>query len=956
MRVAATVLVLAALMRPLAAQSPGSTYAGRPVEQVQLFIESRPSVDPALVELLETHVGQPLAMADVRESISHLYTLGRFEDVRVDATATPSGGVNLRFELIPIHGVSQVEFEGALALSKGTLRRAMTERYGATPTLGRAADVVRLLEQVYRDHGYLKSTVRAVPRQLHDPDRTVLTFQIDAGAQARISNVEIGGNPMADRADLLRRLGAAPSDPYQQAELERRLTDYVTRLKRRGYYEAAATQSAQVSDDATAVDLTLDFQPGPIVTVTYEGDRLPADRLKELVPIEREGSVDEDLLEDSVQAIKTSLNQQGYWKADATWHRQESAGKLTIAFRISAGQQYHIADLDLSGNSAVSSDEIRLLLGMRPGDLFMESRLASGAAAVTAHYRQRGFSGVQIKTGATDKGGGVVAPVIVVAEGPRTLVGTITITGNSAISEGEIRSLINSTQGDPFYQPRIAADRDRIVLEYLNNGFASIDVGVTPEFSPDRTRANLTVKIAEGPQTLVDHILIVGNRRTDPSVILNEIPLKPGKPLGLEDQIESQRRLSAMGLFRRVRITELRHGGTRHDVLVTVEEAAATSISYGGGAEATQRLRATGPAGEAEQHLEFAPRGFFDIGRRNVGGRNRTVDLYTRVSLRPRDVPDDPSKDGTGLSIGEYRIVGTYRAPRAVFNGDATLTAAAEQGIRSSFSFTRQGLNADTVRRLTQTTRVTVRYSFSSTRTFNERLSEEDQATIDRLFPRVRLSTISGAVVRDTRDDVLDPERGTFLSAEGSLALRALGGQVGFMKTYLQGFWFRRLPGRRRTIFASRAAIGLADGFPSPSTDENGNPIVIEDLPGSERFFAGGDTSIRGYALDTVGAPNTISANGFPKGGNAVLILNGELRVPVWREFGTAVFVDGGNVFERVTQFDFGELRGAFGFGLRYKSPLGPIRVDIGFKMDRREIGGRLEPRAAWHFSIGQAF
>jgi outer membrane protein assembly factor BamA len=956
MRVVATIFVLAALVHPLAAQTPETSYVGWPIEQVQVLIESRPSVDPALLDLLETRVGQPLAMADVRESITHLYTLGRFEDVRVDAAPSPSGGISLRYELTPIHGVSEVEFEGALALSKGTLRRAMTERYGATPTLGRAAEVVRLFEQVYRDRGYLKPTVRAVPRQLHDPDRTVLTFEIDAGPLARIRNVEINGNPMAARTEVLGKLAANPSDPYQQTELQRRLSDYIARLKRRGYYEASATQNEQVSTDSTAVDLTLNFQPGPVVTVTYEGDRLPPERLKELVPIEREGSVDEDLLEDSAQAIRTHLHQQGYWKADATWRRLETDGKLTLAFRITAGRQYHVADFDLTGNSAMSAEEIRPLLGMKPGDLFIDSKLTTGVATVAAHYQQRGFSQVQIKTAATDKGNGLVTPVIVVVEGPRTLVGTVTIAGSSAISENEIRALIKTVEGEPFFQPRIAADRDRVVLEYLNNGFASIDVGVIPDFSADRTRVNLTFKLTEGPQTLVDHILVVGNRRTDPSVILNEIPLKPGKPLGLEDQIESQRRLSSMGLFRRVRITELRHGGTRHDVLVTVEEAAATSISYGGGVEATQRLRATGPGGEAEQHLEFAPRGFFDIGRRNVGGRNRTVDLYARVSLQPRDAPNDPSKDGTGLTIGEYRVVGTYRAPRAVFGGDATLTAAAEQGIRSSFSFTRQGLNADTVRRLTQTTRVTARYSLNSTHTFNERLSEEDQATIDRLFPRVRLSTISGAVARDTRDDVLDPERGTFLSAEASLASRALGGQVGFIKTYLQGFWFHRLPGRRRIVFASRATIGLADGFTRPGVDENGNPILIEDLPASERFFAGGDTSIRGYALDTVGAPNTITANGFPKGGNAVLILNGELRVPVWREFGTALFIDGGNVFERVTEFDLGELRGAVGFGLRYKSPLGPIRVDVGFKMDRREIGGQLEPRTAWHFSIGQAF
>ena len=131
---------------------------------------------------------------------------------------------------------------------------------------------------------------------------------------------------------------------------------------------------------------------------------------------------------------------------------------------------------------------------------------------------------------------------------------------------------------------------------------------------------------------------------------------------------------------------------------------------------------------------------------------------------------------------------------------------------------------------------------------------------------------------------------------------------------------------------------------------------MIEDLPASERFFAGGDTTIRGFALDTVGTPPTISENGFPLGGNAVVIMNAELRVPVWREFGAAFFVDGGNVFDRVTNMDFGELRGALGIGLRYRSPVGPIRIDVGFKLDRRELGGSLEPRAVWHLSIGQAF
>jgi outer membrane protein assembly factor BamA len=447
-------------------------------------------------------------------------------------------------------------------------------------------------------------------------------------------------------------------------------------------------------------------------------------------------------------------------------------------------------------------------------------------------------------------------------------------------------------------------------------------------------------------------------------VILGELQLKAGAPLGFEARFESQRRLTQLGLFRRIRIEEVAHGGTnRHDIVVTVEEAPATAIAYGGGVEFTQRLRATGPGGEAEEHLEFGPRGFFDIGRRNLGGRNRSLNLFTRVSLRPRDAPDNPEEDGTGIGISEYRIVATFRQPRAYRANDLNVTGAIEQGVRSSFNFTRKGVNAELIRRLSETIRISGRYSLGTTRTYDERLSEEDQAQIDRAFPQVRLSGFSSAVARDTRDDLLNPQRGTFLSMEGSIAARALGGQVGFMKTYMQAYWFRRLPRTRGFVFATRAAVGLADGFERETQplDEEGNPIpgppvIVEDLPASERFFAGGDTTIRGFALDSVGAPDTISPTGFPTGGNAVLILNGELRLPVWRDIGAALFVDGGNVFRRVTDFDTGELRGAVGFGLRYASPIGPLRVDLGFKLDRRTIAGRLEPRTAVHFSLGQTF
>jgi outer membrane protein insertion porin family len=332
--------------------------------------------------------------------------------------------------------------------------------------------------------------------------------------------------------------------------------------------------------------------------------------------------------------------------------------------------------------------------------------------------------------------------------------------------------------------------------------------------------------------------------------------------------------------------------------------------------------------------------------------------------LSPKDAPDDPGQDGRGYGFNEYRLVGTYREPRAFgWNADFTLLGAAERGDRTSFNFARRGVTLEFLRQLRPTLRGSVRYSFNTTRIFDEVLSEDDQATIDRLFPQVRLSSFASAIARDTRDDLVEPGRGTFMSAEATVAARALGGEVGFMKTYIQGAWYTRLRGARGVVVATRAAAGLADGFEREviPLDDEGNPVpgeteIIEDVPASERFFAGGDITIRGFPLDRVGAPNTISEQGFPKGGNAVLILNAELRVPVWGDFGAAFFIDGGNVFDRVTEFDVSELRGSAGFGLRYRSPIGPIRLDLGFPMDRRVIGGKLEKRSVLHFSIGQAF
>ena len=950
-----------------AIQLPAAPYVGRTVTSVSITVEGRPAAETALADALQTRVGEPLSMQEVRETMTHFYSLGRFADIQVDAEATDAG-VALRFDLRPIHTVTKVEFHGNLGLPEGTLRSRITERFGETLPVTKAPELADSLRQLYEERGYMSANVSAAPPIVeHDPDRATLVFAIESGPRTRVRTSFVTGSPLESIEKIRSRLEIEPGDPYQPARLRERVDDLITSMRHRHYYRADVkvnTPAINVGADVSEVDLTVDVQPGPLVTVQFAGDPLPKDKIAELVPVEREGSVDEDLLEDSARAITDYLNQLGYWKAEVKPpERHESNNELTIVFTIQRGAIYHVAPggIQIEGNKSVPMAELRPLLKLEQGDLFVASRMTAIEGAIRQIYRTRGFATAEIATATDETAPGLVKPVITIKEGPRVTVRSVSITGNTSIPSERLQAVLTLAPGQPYYGPNVARDRDALLAFYLDDGYSSADVTVMPVMpvsTPEGERADVLFKVTEGPQTIVEHIFITGNLRTKSTVIRNELQISEGQPLGLAALTESRRRLSALGLFRRIQISVISHGDPRtRDVVVTVDEAQQTTIGYGGGLQVDRVLRQT-EENTTRERYEFAPRGFFEIGRRNLGGRNRTLNLYSRLSLRPN--PDETSTNPFGFS--EYRVVGTYRQP-AIFRkaGDLTSTAAIEQGVRTGFNFSRKGVNAEVSNRLTPAVRGSVRYSFGTTRVFDNQLigDEESALTVDRVFPQVRLSAFSGALSRDTRDDPLEPRRGTLLVGDATFAIRALGSEVGFGKTFLQGFVYRGL-GRKDLTFAAGARLGLARALLRfvDTTDQNGNPITlpVRDLPASERFFAGGDTTIRGYALDSVGVPETITPTGFPKGGDATVILNAELRAHLFGNFGAVVFMDGGNVFARAADLDLTRLRGSVGFGGRYISPIGPIRVDVGFKLDRRILGTQLEPRYAIHLSIGQAF
>jgi outer membrane protein insertion porin family len=946
------VVVLLGAAFPAAAQVQ-QEYLGRPIADIRLELGGRPTSDADIRDVLETRVGDPLAMTAVRETLIHLMALSRFENVEVSAEPDPRGVV-LVYTLVPLRTVRSMVFRGPLGLDESLVRSEVTDRYGNTPALGRADDIARTLEGLYRDHGYEKAAV--TPHvEIQDGTRARLVFDVDHGPRARIGAIKVEGDGRLSEGELLTRLAVKSGGEYDPSDVTRRASAYVEGLRGRGFYAAAVDVTPRFLENVVNLDIAA--TRGPHITLQFTGDALPKDKIEQLAPIKTEKSVDQDILEDWSGNIVQYLRSLGYRNADATFDRRVQDGGEQIIFDVRQGRRHVIEAVEVTGNQAISRERIVKLLGVQPGQPLVQRTIDAGVTAVVADYLAAGFTTVGAKSVIAARSSTPAeardALTVQITEGPKTIVSSVRFTVNGGqVPASELPvGKVTVEPGAPFFLPALTTQRDEILRGYLNGGYESVTVTLPdPQqmISADRTRADVRYDIRTGPQFFVDHILIAGDNRTKASTIRDELQFTSGDPLSLEKLRASEMRLGALGLFRRVRVTELQQGGTetRRDVLVIVDEAPTTSIAYGGGIEVARRLRRDA-SGLAVPAYELAPRGLFEVGRRNLWGGNRSINFTSSVAVRPS------STDVVGTGLKEYRALGTYREPK-IFSGlfDLLVTGGVEQTVRTSYAFNRRSVYTQIAHRLSPTLSLYGQYSLERTHVFNEQVTEEEQLLIDKLFPRVRISRVSATIARDTRrDDPFDPSAGMLASVEGSVAPRALGSEVGFAKTQAQAFVYRQLTGRHRTVFAGGVRLGLAAGF--ERTTVTGE--ILHDVPISERFFSG--NSVRGFVADRLGRPGTLTPVGFPTGGNGLLVFNVELRTRVWKDLGAVAFVDAGNVFLKASDVNPTLIRPGVGFGLRYKSPLGPIRLDVGFNPDRRYYGnGTREPLTSIYFGLGQAF
>jgi outer membrane protein assembly factor BamA len=285
-------------------------YIGRPVVEVRVHLKGAAVRDPELLEIIETRAGEPLAMIDVRESMAHLFGLGLYQDVQVDASLL-GDGVVLTYNLLPVQRVRRIVFEGTLGLPEGDLRRTIVERHGASPSLARSALAVATLQTVYRDRGYPNAEISVRAGDESDPSNASMVFSIRPGVRARIGAIDVPGMTAESVPQVLSALNLRVGDPYDGVEIDARLIRYANELRAESYYEARVAQFPRYVDDGAAVNLVLGIEPGPRVEIVFEGDPLDAGDRDPLVPIPPEKSEDEQLLEENNYEIQRHISEPG---------------------------------------------------------------------------------------------------------------------------------------------------------------------------------------------------------------------------------------------------------------------------------------------------------------------------------------------------------------------------------------------------------------------------------------------------------------------------------------------------------------------------------------------------------------------------------------------------------------------------------------------------------------------
>ena len=960
----------------LAPQSPQAAYDGQNVSSVSLIANPHRDLKP-LLPLVSQKVGAPYSEANIQATAQALKNAGNFPKVQVSVEPEVAG-LRINFLLEPAYYLGVVEFPGAAKYFPYTRLLQVVNLPDEDPydpariPVGESA----LLEFLHKN-GYFQAKVHAEPTIDDSRQLVSVSFVVEMGKQARIASLQLEGPDNPESAQLLRatkslraRLSGGllkPGKPYTPERISAATTLMKSRLTRQHRLASSIHENPpRYNPETNRVNVSFKVEVGPVVNIRTVGARLTvipflaARQMKKLIPIYSEGTIDQDLVEEGRRNLADYFQKKGFYHVKVTTDFQKQPNQILVVYTIDRGTKHKVDRILFHGNYDLSAKELMEQVTVKKSHIWThgsvsQKLLKQSADNILALYRDRGYEEIKVTPRTVDR-----EPKIDVTfdieEGNQTLVEDVQISGNQNVASAQLTAPkgFQLRAGIPFSPRKLTEDRNRISATYLNRGYLNAEVKTIAKPSPgDRHRVNIAYAITENQLVRIGEVAYLGQKQTRLSLITKTAQIPPETPMRREQLLEAESRLYDLGIFDWSSVGPRRPITDQTDemALVKVHEAKRNELTYGFGFEVSHRggnvptgtVALPGGGGTiglggnqiAPSQSTFAsPRGLVEFTRRNMRGLAETASASILLSRL----------DQRGLT--------TYSQPHFIGSQWQSLTSFSVERNSENPLFTAGlgDLSFQLERLISRksNTRLQVRYDFNKT-TLSHLLVPDLVLAQDR---HVRLSTLSATLIRDTRDKPLDAHRGQLSTINLGITPTSFGSSANFAKLFGQYAYYKPV---HSLVFANSIRLGLA------------TPFAGSFVPTSQLFFSGGGTSLRGFPIDEAGPQRLVpfcnvlkGQSGcvnvtVPVGGRQLVILNSEARFPlgISKALGGVVFYDGGNVYSAINFNNFmNNYSNTVGVGLRYSTPIGPVRIDVGRNLN--PVPG-LNP-LQYYITIGQAF
>jgi outer membrane protein insertion porin family len=850
------------------------------------------SIDESeLLYLLDIREGVPLDMSRLRTGIKRAFLKGIFDDIIVETDEDRRDVIRIIIKEKPL--ISSVDIQGNVHISSGILSKAISIKKGHRYNAAALEKTATELNEIIKKKGFPESRVSCSVEN-KGSNKVAIAVLVNEGTPLIIRDIKISG----DSEIVSGHIGLKIGDVFDRAIIEDAGEKIKTELKTQDFIGARLTHSFENGT------LKITLSKGSRLDVSFEGNsHMSSNALKKEVPFFELDSFSYDLLEETVRRIVSIYHKDGYSDIQIAPVVSHLENSLSLKFYINEGTRYSVQKVDFEGVT-LPVDKLKAIIRLQAGEDYNPDLLGPDDETIREFYRSLGYLYTEAQEPVVDIKDSKVSIVFRYTEGAQIRMAGININDNREISTDKILESIPLKKGNPYNEIDILNSRIKLLDLYHKKGF--LDATVNIQRSVSQKDAVVTFSVREGAKSYFGKTVVIGNEDTKREVITRSLMHKEEEPFNNSLLLSERQKLYRTGIFSGVDIQPADRLGVFRDVLYKTEEGDAGAFEFGVGYAEYEKFR-----------------GFFDVSYKNLFGMNREISFRTELStLNRRFMLSylEPWFLGEDISFKAQLIKEYWKE----INIDT-------QEVR--YRLDRHIALAGIEKKLSEKIKGNVYYELTHVKTYDVKpdtiLTKEDTGTII-------ISAIKAGMIFDTRDNPFEPHRGFLAGFTYKLASSALLSETNFGKAQMYVNGYQELT--KGLVFAMSVKGGHSMGFGSTTS-----------LPLVERFFLGGRTTVRGYDQDSLG-PKGRDNN--PTGGNIFLMGNAEFRIDIWKGFGLVTFLDAGNVWQNSDDFSLGSIKYTTGIGLRYNTPVGPIRVDYGHKLSRRPGEGM----GAVHFSVGHAF